>query len=158
MSETLTALALSECGNAAPQQAVSHNALEGMLVNSFPVYWLGGSFHRLTISEAFHDTSGAYSIQYGGCRRFHLGRIDARLKEVASANTNPPWVIACPLSMSSVTHIATVADPGAACRSRMPRRCDAGSASSILRAKSTPSLLTSRCAPPRKPNAPTEHR
>lgn len=34
----------------------------------FPVYWLGGSFHRLAITEASHDPSGAFSVQYGDCK------------------------------------------------------------------------------------------
>jgi hypothetical protein len=84
----LAALLLAGCGNAAPQQAVSHNSLEGMLVNSFPVYWLGGSFHRLTISEAFHDTSGAYSLQYGGCLEGGQGTCVAPLRVVTSADNS----------------------------------------------------------------------
>ena len=85
---TLTALTLSACGDAAPQQAVSHKSLEGMVVNSFPVYWLGGSFHRLTISEAFRDTSGAYSLQYGGCLEGGQGTCVAPLRIVTSADNS----------------------------------------------------------------------
>ncbi|HEX3509624.1 MAG TPA: hypothetical protein VHT27_00855 [Solirubrobacteraceae bacterium] len=84
----LAVLWLSACGNAAPQQAVSHNSLEGMLVNAFPVYWLGGSFHRLSISEAFHDTSGAYSLQYGGCLEGGQGTCVAPLRVVTSADNS----------------------------------------------------------------------
>jgi hypothetical protein len=84
----LAALWLSACGNAAPPQPVSHSSLEAMVVNPFPVYWLGGSFHRLTISEAFHDTSGAYSLQYGGCLEGGQGTCVAPLRIVTSADNS----------------------------------------------------------------------
>lgn len=82
------ALALSGCGSAAKLSPVSHNALEEMLVNPFPVYWVGGSFHALQISETFHDTSGAYSIQYGGCLEGGQGTCVAPLRIVTSADNS----------------------------------------------------------------------
>jgi hypothetical protein len=39
-----------------------------MVLNSrYPVYWVGEVFHRLAITEATHDPSGAYTIHYGDC-------------------------------------------------------------------------------------------
>ena len=37
------------------------------MVAPFPVYWLGGSFHGLAITDAAHDPGGAYRVQYGDC-------------------------------------------------------------------------------------------
>jgi hypothetical protein len=85
---TALALALGGCGSAAKLSPVSHSALEEMLVNPFPVYWVGGSFHDLTISETFHDTSGAYSIQYGGCLEGGQGTCVAPLRIVTSADNS----------------------------------------------------------------------
>ena len=33
----------------------------------YPVYWLGGSFHGLQITEAARDPSGSFTVQYGDC-------------------------------------------------------------------------------------------
>ena len=33
----------------------------------YPVYWLGGTFHKLAITEASRDPSGAFTVQYGDC-------------------------------------------------------------------------------------------
>ncbi len=63
----LCALALGGCGNTLQEVPIGHNTLEGMLVTPFPVYWLGASFHGLAITEASHDPSGGFSIQYGNC-------------------------------------------------------------------------------------------
>jgi hypothetical protein len=63
----LCALALSACGNTLQDQPIPHNTLEGLIVAPFPVYWVGGAFHDLQISEATHDPSGAFSVQYGDC-------------------------------------------------------------------------------------------
>jgi len=63
----LCALALSSCTNTVQDQPIPHNILEGLIQAPFPVYWLGGSFRGMAISEATHDPSGSYSIQYGNC-------------------------------------------------------------------------------------------
>jgi hypothetical protein len=63
----LCALALSSCANTVQDQPIPHNILEGLIEAPFPVYWLGGSFHGMAISEATHDPSGSYSVQYGDC-------------------------------------------------------------------------------------------
>jgi hypothetical protein len=63
----LTALCLSACGDTIQAQPVPHNSLESMLLAPYPVYWLGGTFHGLQITEASHDPSGAFTVQYGNC-------------------------------------------------------------------------------------------
>ena len=63
----LCSLALGACGNTLQDQPIPHNTLESLLVAPYPVYWLGGSFRGLAITEAARDPSGAFSIQYGDC-------------------------------------------------------------------------------------------
>jgi hypothetical protein len=64
----LCALALSACGNTIQDQPIARSALEPMVLNShYPVYWLGGAFHNLAITEAAHDPGGAYTLHYGDC-------------------------------------------------------------------------------------------
>jgi hypothetical protein len=66
----LTALALSACGDTIQDQPISRSALEPMVLqHAYPVYWLGGEFQRLAITEAAHDPGGAYTIHYGDCTR-----------------------------------------------------------------------------------------
>jgi len=64
---TLCAPCLGACGDTIQAQPVPHNSLESMLLAPYPVYWLGGSFHGLQITEASHDPSGAFTVQYGNC-------------------------------------------------------------------------------------------
>jgi hypothetical protein len=61
------ALALTACGNVVQEKPIPHNILESMLLAPYPVYWLGGTFRGLEITEASRDPSGAFSIQYGEC-------------------------------------------------------------------------------------------
>jgi hypothetical protein len=63
----LCALCLGACGDTIQDQPVPHNSLESMLLAPYPVYWLGGTFHGLQITEASHDPSGAFTLQYGDC-------------------------------------------------------------------------------------------
>jgi hypothetical protein len=63
----LCALCLGACGDTIQAQPVPHNSLESMLLAPYPVYWLGGTFHGLQITEASHDPSGAFTVQYGNC-------------------------------------------------------------------------------------------
>ncbi len=60
-------LALGACGDTLQDRPIAHNTLETLLVAPYPVYWLGRSFEGLAISEAKHDPSGAFSVQYGDC-------------------------------------------------------------------------------------------
>jgi hypothetical protein len=64
----LAALVLSACGDTIQDQPISRSALEPMVLqHAYPVYWLGGEFRRLEITEAAHDPGGAYTIHYGDC-------------------------------------------------------------------------------------------
>jgi hypothetical protein len=63
----LCALALCSCGNTLQNRPIPHNILEGMIASPFPVFWLGGSFHGLALSEATRDPSDSFSISYGNC-------------------------------------------------------------------------------------------
>jgi hypothetical protein len=61
------ALALSACGDTLQDRPIAHNELESLLVAPYPVYWLGGTFEHLHITNADHDPSGAFTVQYGDC-------------------------------------------------------------------------------------------
>lgn len=61
------ALALAACGNTLQDRPIPHNTLETLLVAPYPVYWLGRSFAGMKITEAGHDPSGAFTVQYGDC-------------------------------------------------------------------------------------------
>jgi hypothetical protein len=59
-----------------------------MVVSPFPVYWLGGTFHRLNISEATTDPSGAFSLQYGNCLEGGQGTCVAPLRIITSPDNS----------------------------------------------------------------------
>ncbi len=64
----IAALTLTACADTIQDQPISRSALEPLVLqHAYPVYWLGGEFHRLAITEAAHDPSGAYTIHYGDC-------------------------------------------------------------------------------------------
>jgi hypothetical protein len=64
---SLGALALSSCGDTLQDQPIANGELEGYMSLPYPVYWLGGSFHGLRITEASQDPGGAATLQYGDC-------------------------------------------------------------------------------------------
>lgn len=56
------------CGDTIQDQPIARSALEPLIsVRSYPVYWLGASFHDLKITQAEHDPSGAFTLRYGDC-------------------------------------------------------------------------------------------
>ena len=63
----LCVIALGGCGDTLQDRPVPHNLLESMIVAPAPVYWLGGSFQGLAITDAVHDPGGAFTVQYGDC-------------------------------------------------------------------------------------------
>jgi hypothetical protein len=63
----LCALGAGGCGNTLQDQPIPHNSLETFELASYPVYWLGASFHGLAITETNNDPSGSFTIQYGNC-------------------------------------------------------------------------------------------
>ncbi|HEX3519486.1 MAG TPA: hypothetical protein VHT29_10685 [Solirubrobacteraceae bacterium] len=84
----LCAAMISACSNTVQQQPVSHSLLEDLIVSPFPVYWLGGSFHGLSISEATHDYSGAFSVVYGNCLQGGEGACVPPLRVVSSPDNS----------------------------------------------------------------------
>jgi hypothetical protein len=67
LTAVLCAPCLGACGDTIQDQPVPHNSLESMLLAPYPVYWLGATFRGLQITEASHDPSGAFTVQYGNC-------------------------------------------------------------------------------------------
>ena len=84
----LCALALGGCGNALQDQPIGHNTLENVLLASHPVYWLGGSFEGLAITEVTNDPGGATSIQYGDCLEGGQGFCVSPLRVVTSPDNS----------------------------------------------------------------------
>lgn len=84
----LCALVLGACGNTLQDRPIAHNILEGLVVAPFPVYWLGGSFHGMAITEATHDPSGSYSLQYGDCLQGGQGTCVPPLRVVTSPDNS----------------------------------------------------------------------
>jgi hypothetical protein len=84
----LCVAALGACGDTIQAKPVPHNILESMIVSPFPVYWAGGSFERLPITDATHDPSGAYSVQYGNCLEGGQGTCVPPLRVVTSPDNS----------------------------------------------------------------------
>jgi hypothetical protein len=82
------ALAITGCGNTLQDQPVPHNTLEGMIVTRFPVYWLGATFQGLALTEASHDPSGGFSIQYGDCLQGGQSTCVTPLRIITSPNNS----------------------------------------------------------------------
>ncbi len=77
--------ALAGCGDTIQASAIPHNQLEQLVVAPFPVYWAGGSFKGLQISEVSADPGGAFTVQYGNCLQGGQGTCTPPLRVV----TNP---------------------------------------------------------------------
>jgi hypothetical protein len=84
----LCSLALGACGDPVGSTQISHNTLETLIVNPFPVYWVGGAFHGLSITEASHDPSGSYTVQYGNCLEGGQGTCVPPLRVITSADNS----------------------------------------------------------------------
>jgi hypothetical protein len=84
----LCAVALGACGNTLQDQPIPHNILEGVLLAPYPVYWLGGSFQGLALTEAAHDPGGAFAIQYGDCLEGGQGVCVPPLRVVTSPDNS----------------------------------------------------------------------
>jgi len=82
------ALSLAACGDTLQQSPIPHNTLETLLGSPFPVYWLGGSFHGLAITEASNDPSGGFSLQYGDCLEGGQGTCVPPLRVITSADNS----------------------------------------------------------------------
>jgi hypothetical protein len=84
----LCALGLCSCGDTLQSQPIPHNQLEGMIGAPFPVYWLGGAFDGMAVSEVTHDPSGAYSVAYGNCLEGGQGSCVPPLRIVTSPDNS----------------------------------------------------------------------
>jgi hypothetical protein len=84
----LCALGLSACGDTLQIKPIPHNILEGLVQAPYPVYWLGGTFQGMGVSDAGKDTSGAYSVQYGNCIEGGQGNCVAPLRVVTSPDNS----------------------------------------------------------------------
>jgi hypothetical protein len=82
------AIALCSCGNTLQERPIPHNILESLIAAPLPVYWLGGSFDRMAVSEASRDPGGAYSVRYGNCLRGGEGTCVTALLVVTSPDNS----------------------------------------------------------------------
>jgi hypothetical protein len=82
------ALALAGCGDTLQTQPIPHNTLETLLVAPYPVYWLGHSFRGLALTEASHDPSGAFGVQYGTCKQGGQGTCVPPLRVITSPDNS----------------------------------------------------------------------
>ncbi len=104
---------LSACANAVQDQPVAHNILENALLTPYPVYWLGGSFQGLQITEVARDPSGAASIQYGDCLEGGQGTCVTPLHVVTSPdNSFVPGGAFAPRQAVSIRGVAAVSAQG----------------------------------------------
>jgi hypothetical protein len=84
----LCTLLLGGCENTLQDQPISHTTLEGLVLAPHPVYWLGGSFQRMALTEASEDPSGAYTVQYGDCAKGGQNTCVAHLRVVTSPDNS----------------------------------------------------------------------
>jgi hypothetical protein len=84
----LCALALTACASTLQSQPIPHNTLESLIAAPLPVYWLGGSFEGMAVSEATHDPGGAYTVQYGECLQGGQGSCVTALRVVTSPDNS----------------------------------------------------------------------
>lgn len=84
----LCALGMGACANTLQTTPIPHNTLEGLEMAPFPVYWLGRSFQGMAVSEATHDASGSYSVQYGNCAEGGEGACVHPLQVVSSPDNS----------------------------------------------------------------------
>jgi hypothetical protein len=82
------AVALAGCGDTLQARPIPHNTLETLLAAPYPVYWLGRSFRGLALSEATHDPSGAFTVQYGACKQGGQGTCLPPLRLVTSPDNS----------------------------------------------------------------------
>jgi hypothetical protein len=84
----LCTLTIGACGNTLQDQPISHTTLESLLLAPYPVYWLGGSFQHMAITEASEDPSGAFTVQYGDCAEGGQNTCVPRLRVITSPDNS----------------------------------------------------------------------
>lgn len=80
--------ALDGCASTVQEKPIPHNDLENLVEAPFPVYWLGRSFHGMQVSEAIHDPSDAWSVQYGNCLEGGEGSCVPPLRVITSPDNS----------------------------------------------------------------------
>lgn len=84
----LCALAVGGCGDTVQSAPLSHSVLESLIESPFPVYWLGGSFQGMEVTEATHDPGDAFSLEYGDCLTGGQGECVPPLRVVSSPDNS----------------------------------------------------------------------
>jgi hypothetical protein len=84
----LCVLTLGACGDTLQDQPISHKTLESLIMAPYPIYWLGGSFQGMALTEASQDPGGAFAVQYGNCARGGQNTCIARLRVVTSPDNS----------------------------------------------------------------------
>jgi hypothetical protein len=79
---------LAGCGNTLQTYPIPHNLLENLVVSPYPVYWLGGRFQGLEVTESSRDVSGAYDVEYGNCLQGGEGNCIPPLRIVTSPDNS----------------------------------------------------------------------
>ena len=65
----LCPLALSACANTLQDRPLQPSFLEPLVAqDEYSVYWVGGTFRGLAMTNVVRDPGGAYTIRYGDCR------------------------------------------------------------------------------------------
>jgi hypothetical protein len=105
---SLLAVTLTACGDTVQDQPIPHNTLESLLVAPYPVYWLGGSFQGLKITEASHDPGGAFTVQYGDCKVGGQGTCVPPLRVVTSPDNSFLPGGSAPQRITNVRGVAAV--------------------------------------------------
>jgi hypothetical protein len=108
----LCALALCACGNTLQSRPIPHNLLESLIVEPFPVYWVGRSFQGMAVSEVSHDPSGAVSVQYGDCVSGGEGTCIPALRIVSSPDNSFLPGGATPTRQARIRGVAAVLAQG----------------------------------------------
>jgi hypothetical protein len=109
----LCAVAFGACGDTLQDQPIAQTTLESPLLAPYPVYWLGGSFQGMAISEASEDPSGAFTVQYGDCAAGGQNTCVPRLRVVTSPDNSFIAVGSQPhrpIHVRGVTGVAAQAD------------------------------------------------
>ena len=84
----LCAFLLAGCGDTLQDRPIPHSILEGMVIAPYPVYWVGGSFQGLQITEGIKDPSGSFGLSYGDCIHGGQGTCTPPLRIITSPDNS----------------------------------------------------------------------
>jgi len=108
----LCAVAVGACANTLQDQPIPHNILESLLTAPYSVYWLGGSFQGMAITEATRDPSGAFRVQYGDCLQGGQSTCVPALRVITSPDNSFLPVGSLPHTTARVRGVAAVVAQG----------------------------------------------